>query len=121
MTTALARCGELWPGAEIERQPHNNPGFDIRVGPADDVVRFVEVKGTTMPRPAFFLSEGERRFSVANAERYTALIVHSIDLARGAYELYRHDGAIAPSVFTLSTRQWQCEVAGGGTDAAATG
>jgi hypothetical protein len=36
-----------YPGTEVEIMPHSNPGYDLRVGQADDPIRYVEVKGTT--------------------------------------------------------------------------
>jgi hypothetical protein len=109
MTAALVELARMWPGTEIARQPHNNPGFDVRVGPVDNVVRYVEVKGTSLPRPSFFLSEGERQFSELNASKYTLLVIHSIDVDGRHHEVFRHDGPIAQNAFLLSPRQWQCE------------
>ena len=41
----------IWPHSSVLVQPHNNPGFDILVGEADQPERYVEVKGTTLPLP----------------------------------------------------------------------
>jgi Domain of unknown function (DUF3883) len=109
MTTALTIVADLWPNEVVERQPHNNPGYDIRIGPPTTVERYVEVKGTTLPYPRFFLSEGERVFSLSESTRYTLLVIHSINLANNTYRLLRHDGAIEGRLFTLTPRQWICE------------
>ena len=109
MTTALRILKGLWPDEVIERQPQNNPGYDVRVGSPSAVVRYVEVKGTTLPRPRFFLTEGERVFSVREDTRYMLLVIHSISLAHKTSDIYRHDGAIDNRSFALTPRQWTCE------------
>jgi hypothetical protein len=92
--------------------PRNNPGFDLRVGPSESPVRYVEVKGTRAADPVFFLSEGERRFSILNADRYTLMVVSGINLASITHGNVRlHDGAIADGPeFELHTTQWHGEL-----------
>ncbi|GAA0255665.1 DUF3883 domain-containing protein [Cryptosporangium japonicum] len=107
-----------WAPAEVEIQPHNNPGYDIRVGPPNKAVRYIEVKGTTFKYPRFFLSEGERLYSVNESERYTLLVIHSIDLEAQSFEVFQHDGAIESEDFKMTTRQWHCEVPGPNADVA---
>jgi hypothetical protein len=57
---ALEELQRRFPGQAVTEQPHNNPGFDIRVGSADRPLRYVEVKGTQRQAPSL-LSEGQRR------------------------------------------------------------
>lgn len=108
MTVAMAEVASLYPAGPIERMPHNNPGFDIRVGPKSAPTRFVEVKGTSTSEPVFFLSEGEREFSVANKAAYTLLVVVGIDLkAKTHTAIVRREGAIDATVADLKTTQWR--------------
>ncbi|MHB1576737.1 MAG: protein NO VEIN domain-containing protein [Candidatus Dormibacteria bacterium] len=100
---------QRWPGSQVVVQPHNNPGYDILLGTLDSPERFVEVKGTTLPLPHFFLSEGERQFSRAHASTYTILVIYAIDLQSQAHKVFRWDGAIAADQFELTARQWLCE------------
>jgi hypothetical protein len=109
MGAALKEGARIWPGDQVSRLPHNNRGFDIRVGSASRVVRYVEVKGTTLPLPRFFMSEGERLFSQREAALYTLLVIHAIDLEQPKHLLFRHDGAVNDQVFGLTPSQWICE------------
>jgi hypothetical protein len=63
MDVAMTEATGRWPGQIIERQHQNNPGFGLRIGPASGVLRYVEVKGTQVEYPRFFMSEGQRAFS----------------------------------------------------------
>lgn len=95
-----------YPGTEIEALSHSNPGYDIRIGPPDDPIRYVEVKGTTTGEPVFFLTENERQFSVEHADRYTMLLLADIDLDADTFELHLHEGAI-DARFSLDPVQWR--------------
>jgi hypothetical protein len=108
ITAALAELSRVWPTEEIALQPHNNPGFDVRVGPSAAPVRYVEVKGTTLPLPQFFLSEGERAFSEREARQYTLLVVYGINLHQASHKLFSHQGAVSDDAFAFSPRQWAC-------------
>lgn len=99
----------LWPGSLVRIQPHNNPGYDMLVGTSEFPERHIEVKGTTLPFPRFFLSEGERQFAQAMARTYTLLVIHSIDLQALTHQVFRWDGAISDEGFALAPRQWACE------------
>ena len=79
MAIAMDEVRSAYPSETITEMEHNNEGFDILVGPADSPVRFVEVKSTRSRRPVFNMSEAERKFSVANASRYSLLIIAGID------------------------------------------
>lgn len=76
----IAALRAEFPGFEIYEMPRSNPGFDIRVGPGEQPVLYVEVKGTQSADPVFFMSEGERAFSCRNADRYRLHVVVGIDL-----------------------------------------
>jgi len=95
-----------YPGTEVEVMPHSNPGYDLRVGQAEDPIRYVEVKGTTTDQPAFFMSENERQFSVRHAARYTMILLAEIDLDAETFELHLHEGAIDDR-FSLAPVQWR--------------
>ena len=97
--------------AEVERQPHNNPGFDILVRLSSDELLYIEVKGTARGYPQFFLTEGERRFSERQGDRYRLIVVYGINLDGGAYELFWHEGTVSgESGFSLNPVQWSVEV-----------
>mgnify|MGYP000849576556 CR=1 FL=1 len=96
---------EKWPRSEIEVMAHNNPGFDILVRNDQESV-FVEVKGTQRLLPQFFMSDGELKFSVANAEKYMLLVVHEIDLEKSQHRIFTRDGEINANFFDLTPIQW---------------
>lgn len=106
---ALAYAGQAWPSESVSLQAHNNRGFDIRVGAPARIVRYVAAKGTTLPVPRFFISEGERLFSARAAFKYTLLVVYAVDLTRAVHKLLRHDGAVSDQFFMLAPYQWTCE------------
>ncbi|MFV4913048.1 DUF3883 domain-containing protein [Microbacterium lacticum] len=96
------------PDVEVEELPPNNPGFDIRVGDAGAPLRFVEVKGTQAAEPVFWLTEGERQFSIANAESYELFVVAGIDLSGSKmHHLHRHAGAVVHEAVSLEPSQWR--------------
>ncbi len=104
----LALLREEFPGEEICELPPNNPGFDIRVGPREAPLRFVEVKGTQSREPVFWMTEGERQFSEANADRYELIVVAGIDLAAaGSHQTHRRRGAVGGPAFHLEPSQWR--------------
>lgn len=108
MLTAMVWTEETFEGAPIERMAHNNPGYDIRVGPPTNPEVFVEVKGTQTGEPAFFISEGERKFSLAHAERYVLIVISGIDSmnqTHGAVTV--RQGAVDGPGFELEPRQWR--------------
>ena len=82
MDLAVARAKSQWPSAEVKRMPHNNPGFDLRIEQHGQPDLFIEIKGTRRSMPVFFLTEGERVFATANADRYHLWVFFQIDLAR---------------------------------------
>lgn len=100
------------PGIEVVEQARNNPGFDVRVGPADDPLAYIEVKGTQAGEPVFWLTEGERKFSLANADRYELFVIAGIDLeTAGAHLLHRRTGAVEGDGVTLEPSQWRGHLA----------
>ncbi len=102
--------GELG-GADIDRMPHNNPGYDIRVRRADDSVLYVEVKGTVRPLPHFYMSEGERRFAEDQAEKYRLLVVYSIDREARIGTVLLRAGALGGADVELQPTQWEGSLA----------
>ena len=113
MRIAEQELGRRYKGATVVPQPHNNPGFDILLRPAGegDEVLYVEVKGTQGGSPRFFLSEGERRFSSRQGDRFRLVVVHSIRLDSGTYEVAWHEGPISSDEGVwLHPTQWACEL-----------
>ncbi|MBD2128267.1 DUF3883 domain-containing protein [Microcoleus sp. ZQ-A2] len=110
MKVALREVRRIYPNEEVVQLPRNNPGFDIRVGADESVVAYVEVKGTQKPKPSFFMSEGERRFSEEKAAQYILLVVYDIKLDKEEYKLIEHRGAVAHQNFILTPTQWICEL-----------
>ena len=95
VNAAVVEARTLWPGLGVHVQPHNNPGFDLMVGDLNAPTRFVEVKGTMMPIPRFFLSEGEREFS---------------HLDQASHRVYVSHGAVTDPPFDLRVSQWHGEL-----------
>ena len=106
MSVAEKVLAGRYPGMAIEVQRHSNPGYDIEVKEGQDIVRYVEVKGTTKEDPRFFISENERLFSLEHADRYNLVVVHDIDLIGGSYEVSQHEGAMDER-FRLRPTQWE--------------
>ncbi len=105
---ACAWLAARYRGCTVTVMPRNNPGFDIRVtDPQGSVVRFVEVKGTSAGQPSFYLSEGERQFSIAEAARFTLVVVWAVSLGTGECEISRSDGAVELPGIVLTPRQFQ--------------
>lgn len=108
MDAALAWCRTEWPGVEVQRMPHNNPGYDIRIGVIDAVVCLVEVKGTQSREPLFWLSEGERIFSETHADRYRLIVVTGIAVAQQSHiGIQVHRGALGGEGVELQPAQWR--------------
>lgn len=95
-------------GASVTEMPHNNPGFDLLVGPEADPLRYVEVKGTQASAPVFFMSDGERQFSRRHHGRYTLVVVSGIDVASGSHTaLTVRDGALDGEDVDMTVSQWR--------------
>jgi hypothetical protein len=108
MTAAMGHVASPWPTHMIEQMPRNNPGFDIRVGPAGAEDWYYEVKGTQASEPLFFMSEGERKFSLREGSRYTLLVVVGIDLRNGTHaSIVPRDGEVGGADVELETAQWR--------------
>lgn len=100
-------------GSNVHVMPRNNPGFDLRVGTESEPTRFVEVKGTQSPQPVFFMSSGEREFSIRNAERYTLVVVSGISLKDESHQAVAvRDGAVEGNDVTMAPSQWRGRLAG---------
>jgi hypothetical protein len=97
-----------YPHATVRAMPRNNPGFDLAVVGADGAtIAYVEVKGTALPAPVFFLSEGERRFSGQESERYELIVVYGIDLEEKTHTLVARRGEITTAEAALSPVTWR--------------
>ncbi len=106
----MRRLEQLYPDEPIVELPPSNPGFDLRIGDPNRIVRFVEVKGTRQHAVAFFLTEGERRFSIEHGDRYLLSVVTGIDLEYGNYNIMLHQGPVTRSTFRLTPVQWAVSV-----------
>lgn len=108
VTQVMQRLRSEFPAEDVHEMPHSNPGYDIRVGSSDAPVLFVEVKGTQSTEPVFFLSEGERKFSCRNAERYRLEVVTGVDLHVQAHQtVHTRHGAVEPEEYGLKPTQWR--------------
>jgi hypothetical protein len=100
-----------FPVGDVIEMPPNNPGFDVRVGTIEDPALYVEVKGTQSSDPVFFLSEGERQFSIRNESRYRLLVVTGIDLKAGKHgDIEAISGEIDISRASLKPTQWRAQI-----------
>ncbi len=113
LRVALDEVRRRYPHTTVERQPRNNPGFDILVRRTEASAEriYLEVKGTTRGFPQFFMTEGELQFSRRHAGRFRLIVVYRIRLEAESYELFWHEGPVAiESGFRLNPVQWACEV-----------
>lgn len=85
---------KLYPQAQVEVMNHNNPGFDILVTEQNQVIRYIEVKGTQSDKPVFHLTETERKFSKNNSLLYSLLVIWMIDINSKTYKVAKHDGEV---------------------------
>jgi hypothetical protein len=69
---------EKYPGSQIQKMRPNNRGYDIRVLTEHGEQFYVEVKGTRLDKPRFFLTETERRFGEQKGDNYFLYIVTSV-------------------------------------------
>jgi hypothetical protein len=111
MQAAMLHVAEQWPGLVVTKMPKNNPGFDIRVGLPADEVQYVEVKGTQASEPLFWMSEGERQFSIREAHRYQLVVIVGIDLKAVSHSnIVVHSGAVGGPQINLQASQWRGKV-----------
>lgn len=110
MGVALDHLRRLFPEDEVVPQPHNNPGFDIRVGSPKFLIRYVEVKGSRAPSPRFFLTEGERLFSIDHSDQYTLFVVYDIDLEHREHQYLVRHGSVSGDAITMAPTQWTCVI-----------
>ncbi len=103
---ALKTARVRFPDADVQEMPHNNPGFDIRVAIDDAITRYIEVKGTLKPTPRFFLTEGERQFSIANSDTYSLWVFHNLDAETRTGVLAEHDGSVNVAAVDLLPVQY---------------
>ncbi|QZA09632.1 DUF3883 domain-containing protein [Mycolicibacter heraklionensis] len=107
MEHAMDEATRRWPTAAVTQMPHNNPGFDIEVQHPVEGTRYIEVKGTRSPEPAFFITAGEVEHSLRHPDRYSIWIFHAMDLDSGEATLTEHDGPVTESHFELRPVQYR--------------
>jgi len=111
VAVAASRLKERFPNMLVSPMPHNNPGFDIRVGDATNPVLVVEVKGTRSAEPVFFLTEAERLFSATQARIYELVVICGVDLTASSHDAeYWHSGPITQAVAELRAQEWRCRL-----------
>lgn len=98
---------QRYPGEKITQQPYNNPGFDILVGTLANPITYVRVKATQGHQPVFYLSEGERQFSIEHADRYLLAVVYAIHLHEETYQIALQPGRIDLTTSKLIPMYWQ--------------
>jgi hypothetical protein len=101
------------PDAEVITMPRNNPGYDLLVERDGQILRYAEAKGTQSSVPQFFISEGEREFSIGHSNSYSLIIVFSIDLQRRVHQTHIHQGPVTSESFELAPIQWKGRMRGG--------
>jgi Protein NO VEIN, C-terminal len=106
MELAVAHLENRHSGV-VRRMPHNNPGYDILVSAEGAALRHVEVKGTTRPKPHFFMSEGERLFSEAHDDSYTLLVVYDIDVQSRTGVILERPGPVGGDGVELWPITWE--------------
>jgi hypothetical protein len=95
-------------GDDVHVMPHNNPGFDLRVGPREAPIRYVEVKGAQAAAPVFFMSDGEREFSIRNAASYTLVVATGVSVETGEHAAITvRDGAVTGDDVQMQPSQWR--------------
>lgn len=101
-----------YPSELVMVMPHNNPGYDIRVGESSSPIAFAEVKGTQSALPVFWLSEGERKFSEAHADKYIFIMVSGIDLKGTSSPVTTvRFGSLIDDDVILEASQWRGQLA----------
>lgn len=107
MDLAVAEAERRFPSETVERMPHNNPGFDLRITSAPEPPRCVEVKGTQRREPRFLMSDGEYRFSARHADRYSLWVFCSLDLTARTATLVEREGTVVDGPgLTLAPAVW---------------
>jgi hypothetical protein len=69
---------DKYPDAQIQKMHPNNPGYDIRVLTGNGEQFYIEVKGTRLDTPRFFLTENERRFGEGKGDNYFLYTVTNV-------------------------------------------
>lgn len=112
VAVAVEQLRVEYPDAEVVTMPRNNPGYDLRVEHDGRILRYAEVKGTQSSVPQFFISEGERAFSLAYSSLYSLIIVSRIDLQRRVHRTWTHQGSVTNESFELKPTQWKGRLRG---------
>ncbi len=104
---AVRELEQRYPDEKITQQPYNNLGFDILVGTLANPIAYVRVKATQGYQPTFYVSEGERQFSIEHANHYLLAIVYAIHLQEETYKIALQPGRIDLITFKLIPMYWQ--------------
>jgi len=102
----VALLRERYGNASVREMPRNNPGYDLRVLFDGKLSRYVEVKGTALAAPVFFLTEGERKFSAQEAHRYLLFVVYNVRRDAGTHDLAEWAGEVTQANWNLKPSQW---------------
>lgn len=109
MQVVIDELTRRYPGEKITQQSYDNFGFDILVGSVGNPIAYVKIKVTEAPQPVFYVSEGERAFSLDNADRFQLAIVYNVNLDESTYLFLLHKGAINHNQFRLTKVYWQAK------------
>ncbi len=107
LRVAIQELHRAYRDQPIKQQPYDTLGFNILVGTVDAPVVFVNVKGTERLRPSVGLSEGERRFSMEQGDRFVLMVVYAINRTAETYQFTTHQEAIGPDGAMLTPSQWR--------------
>lgn len=108
LVTDLLR--QRYPNVPIRQQPVHTVGFNILVGSLPQPVAYVNVKATPGPSPTFWLSEGERIFSLRHADCYILALVYQLDLATNTHRVAFHHGPLTADRLILKPQHWQAQL-----------
>jgi hypothetical protein len=107
MDIAVDHLKRAYPDASVQRMPHNNPGYDVRVEAVGKATLYAEVKGTSRALPHFFMSEGERLFSHDHAPEYSLVLIFAVDITRRTGTVLVRNGAVAGDDLRLRAVVWE--------------
>lgn len=111
VAASIKWLSEKYDGESVLEMPHSNPGFDILVGDPQKPMWHAEVKGTRSQKPVFWMSEGERFFSVTNSTTYLLMVVTGVDiLGNTSSSLRVRAGAVEQPGSKLDVEQWRGEL-----------
>jgi hypothetical protein len=107
LLTAVQNLHQRYPHAPIAQQPYDTRGYAVLVGTASQPVAYVNVKATRKLSPCFWLSEGERQFSLEHSLHFLLMNIYAINLESKRYRVAYHQGAIQPQNCVLVPAYWK--------------